>query len=89
MPAIAVSDMYMETDSNDYIRYSGFYFKEVGKTGRIFKFTEDNLPQTIYTGKLVFAKTEMVQVELVKRMIIFEGGRFVGNSIVEEDRFSY
>lgn len=87
--AIAVSDMYIETDTNDYIKYSGVYFKELGKDGRKFKFNKENLPKVIYTGKFVFAKTEMVGVEPVKRMKIYENGKFVGNSIVDEDKFSY
>ena len=81
--------MYIETDTNDYIKYSGVYFKELGKDGRIFKFNKENLPKVIYTGKFVFAKTEMVGVEPVKRMKIYENGKFVGNSIVDEDKFSY
>lgn len=86
---IAVSDMYMETDKNDYIKYSGVYFKNLGKDGKIFRFNKDNLPQIVYTGKFVFDKTEIVGVEPVKRMKIFENGRFIGNSIVDEDKFSY
>ena len=39
--AIAVSDMYIETDTNDYIKYSGVYFKEHGKDGRIYKFNHN------------------------------------------------
>ena len=86
---IAVSDMYMETDACDYIRYSGVYFKELGRGGRTFKFDKDNLPLVIYTGKFVFAKTEGVCFEPVKKTKVFENGKFIGKSIVDEDKFSY
>ena len=72
-----------------YLKYSGVHFKELGKSGRIFKFNRNNLPDAIYTAKFIFAKTEMVDVTPVRRMKIFENGRFMGQSIVDEDKFSY
>ena len=81
--------MFIETDNNDYIRYYGLYFKEVGQNGRIFKFTKDKLPLIIYTAKMVFAKTELVNAEPVKIMKIFENDKFYGQLIVEEDKLSY
>lgn len=87
--AISVSDIQMETDDTDYIRYSGVYFKELGQNGRIFRFSKDNLPSIIYTAKMIFAKTELVNAEPVKIMKIFENGHFIGKSIVDEDKLSY
>lgn len=87
--AIAVADIHMETEANIHLKYSGVYFKELGKEGRIFKFNSENLPNKIYTAKFVFAKSELIDVTPVKRMKIFEEGKFIGPSIVDEDRFSY
>lgn len=87
--AIAVADMYVETVENEYLKYSGVYFKEPSKEGRVFRFDKNNLPNKIYTAKFIFAKTEHVEISPVKRMKIFDNGKFIGQSVVDEDRLSY
>lgn len=87
--AIACADMNIETIGSDYILYSGVYFRELGDNGRVFRFTKQDLPEAIYLGKFIFANTELVHVEPIKDKKVFEKGKFVGSSIVEEDKFSY
>lgn len=87
--AIAFPDMHMEAETDNYLKYSGVYFKEFREGGRVFRFSRDNLPNRVYTAKFIFAKTELVDVKPIKRMKIFENGKFIGQSIVDEDKFSY
>lgn len=87
--AIAVADQYIEAEGNQYLKYSGVYFKELGKEGRTVKFAKDNLPNVIYTAKIIFANTEMIDVTPVRRMKIFDNGKYIGPPIVNEEKFSY
>ncbi len=59
-----------------------FTFKELGSGGRTFKFSKDNLPNTIYT-----AKSDMIDAIPVRRMKIFENVKYIGHPIVDEDKF--
>ena len=84
---IACVDMFTKVVENMYIQYSGVYFKEI--QGRTFRFTEDNLPREIYLGKFEFESTELVSAKPVKVKKIFENGKYVGPSIVEENEIDY
>ncbi len=64
-----------------------FTFKELGSGGRTFKFSKDNLPNTIYTAKFFFAKSDMIDAIPVRRMKIFENVKYIGHPIVDEDKF--
>lgn len=87
----SVADMQMETNNNDYIKYSGVYFTNYPykNNGKIIRLTRKHLPINIYTAKLIIANTEQINLGIVKDKNIFENGKFIGPSIVEEDKFSY
>jgi hypothetical protein len=82
-------DMYSKVVDNKYIKYSGVYFREIGKDGRTVLFREKDLPKDIYLGKFVFDQTEMIDVKPVKVKKIFENGKYIGPSIIEEENFDY
>ncbi len=86
---IAVSDPQPRTINDEYIQYTGVYFKELRDNGRIFRFRENDLPKEIYIGKFVFAQTEMIGVTPVKVKKVYENGKYLGPSIAEEDSFDY
>lgn len=87
--AFGASDLNITIVKDRYIHYSGLYFKQMGKDGETIKFTENNLPDNIYIGKMVFAQTEMVNMDMVKVTKIYEHGTFTGPSIVDEVAFDY
>jgi hypothetical protein len=78
-----------KTIEDSYIDYSGVYFRNLGKNGQIYRFSEDNLPNEIFLGKLNIPQTEDVRLEPVKIKKIFENGKFVGPSIAEEEKLDY
>lgn len=82
-------DLYSKVVDDSYVEYSGVYFKELSKDGRTFKFSKDDLPEQIYLGKFVYAQTELLDIQAVKVAKVFEDGRFVGSSIVEEENLDY
>ena len=86
---IACSDLYSKVVDGKYIEYSGAYFCELGKNGKLLKFDWEHLPEEIYIGKFVFANTELVDCKPVKVRKIFENGRFVGSTISEEEPLAY
>jgi hypothetical protein len=87
--AFGCRDMHSKVVDNRYIQYSGMYLKNLGKEDRTVLFKEECLPKTIYLGKFVFAQTEGVSVTPVKVRKIFENGKFIGPSIIEEQSFDY
>lgn len=82
-------DMNSTVIENRYVQYSGMYLKELGRDGRTLLFKENHLPKSIYLGKFVFSQTEMISVKPVKVLKIFENGKFIGPSIIEEQNFDY
>ena len=86
---IAMSDPQPQTINDEYIQYTGVYFKELRDNGRVFRFREENLPKEIHIGKFVFAQTEMIGVTPVKVKKVYENGKYLGPSIAEEDSFDY
>ena len=86
---IAVSDPQPQTINDEYIQYTGVYFKELRDNSRVFRFREENLPKEIHIGKFVFAQTEMIGVTPVKVKKVYENGKYLGPSITEEDSFDY
>ena len=87
--AFGCRDMHSMVIENRYIRYSGMYLKELGKNGRIIRFKEEYLPKSIYLGKFMFSQTEKIEATPVKVKKIFEDGKFLGPSIVEEQTLVY
>ena len=86
--AIAYPDENLKIIDNNYIQYSGVYFKEFGGKKRVCKFDKDFLPKSIYTAKFLFYNTKEPEGKLVKCVKIFENGTFIGASIVDEE-FDY
>ena len=86
---VAVSDPQPQTINDEYIKYTGVYFKDLRENGHVFCFREENLPNEIYLGKLVYAQTEMLDVTPVKVKKIYANGKYLGPSIAEEDSFDY
>ncbi len=82
-------DHYSKVIDDFYVEYSGVYFKELGKSGGTFKFSKDNVPKHIYLAKFTFAQTELIGIQPVKVAKVFENGRFIGSSIVEEENLDY
>jgi len=80
-------DMYSKVVDNKYIKYSGVYFSRIDNNARIELYREKDLPKDIYLGKLVFDQTEMFDAKPFKK--IFENGKFIGPSIIEEENFDY
>lgn len=81
--------MNMEVENTDFIRYSGVSFRHFGSNGKSFLLKKNNLPSIIYIARLKIANTEFVDLDIEKIMKIFENGKFIGPSIVEEDKFTY
>lgn len=85
---ISCGDSKQRIIADRYIDYSGIYLKEIGASvsGVINK---NSLPRKITIGKLVPTGRNEVQLKPVKIKIIFEEGKFVGPSIVEEEGLAY
>ena len=81
-------DMHTKVHDN-YIVYSGLYFKELGKGGRIVDFRESYLPRRIILGKFVPGYSGKITMDPVKVKVIFENGKFVGPSIAAEEKLDY
>jgi hypothetical protein len=89
MCLIAENDIQARFIDNAFIEYSGMYFKDLGKDGRKYMVKEGSLPKKIYLGKLDIKQTADIVWNPVKTLKIFEDGKFVGPSIVDEGCFDY
>ena len=87
--AFAYYDPKTTIKESRLVQYSGVFFKELGKNGRVVQFTEDALPKKVSLGKFVFSLDEMIDAKPVIVKTIFENGVFVGPDIVDEDSFDY
>lgn len=83
---LGFSDLFTEIINDKYIRYSGAYIKDLVKNGKVYKITKGNLPDTIYLGKLTPHMSELEQIKISPQKIkmIFENGKFIGESIAGE-----
>jgi hypothetical protein len=72
-----------------YVGYTGVYFKELGKDGRILRFPKDWMPSRISLGKFVFGYSDKIDITPMKVKTIFENGKFIGPSIAEEEKLDY
>ncbi|MCR5708428.1 MAG: hypothetical protein K6G82_09160, partial [Ruminococcus sp.] len=79
-------DLFTEIIDDKYIQYSGAYIKGLGKNGRIYKITRDNLPDIIYLGKLDVHMSESEQIECtpIKLKKVFENRKFISDSVAGE-----
>ena len=82
-------DAHSKVINEKYAGYTGVYFKELGKDGRIIQFTKDGLPSRISLGKFVFGYSDKIDITPMKVKTIFENGKFVGPSIAEEEKLDY
>lgn len=78
-------DAHSKLVDDNYIGYTGVYFKELGKNGRIVPFTEAQLPEKISLGKFVFGHSDGIEITPVKLKTVFEKGKFIGPLIAEEE----
>lgn len=81
------ADYFTKIIDNRYIKYSGAYFKSFGNNDTIIKITKDNIPDTIFLGKLSINVTNenkiCVTPERIKKIV--ENKKFIGGLIAEED----
>lgn len=87
---ISRPDIDAEPVGNSYIKYSGIYFaffEDPDK--RIYSANKEGLPKSIYLGRMKFGWTEEIKFDQAKGMKIFENGKFIGNSIADEESFDY
>ena len=82
-------DTQSKVTKDKYIGYTGVYFKELGRDGRIVMFHKDKLPSRISLGKFVLGFSDKIDIMPMKVKIIFEDGKFVGPSIAEEEKLDY
>ena len=84
--SISCKDLYTEIIDDKYIKYSGIYLRELGKNGRTFKIAKDDLPDTIFLGKLDFYMTETGEPGFLPQKVkkIFENGKFIGDTKADE-----
>lgn len=86
----ACPDSHSKLLDNNYVHYSGVYFKKPLQKGHIFRIEEKGLPKRIYLGKLVFDHgIKGVSASPTKVKLIFENGKFVGPLIASEKRIEY
>ena len=86
---IGYYDAYSKVLNDRYVGYTGVYFKELGKGGRVVRFLEDKLPSKISLGKIVFCSSDKIDITPVKVRPIYENGKFLGPSIAEEEKLDY
>ena len=67
-----------------YIEYSGMYLRQLGPESRVFKLDGETIPDRVWLARLNFARTELMNMDIEKVALIFEDGKFVGQSLVEE-----
>lgn len=87
--AIACCDMHSKTIDNRYIKYSGAYFKIMDDKNRIYVLSKNKLPKEIYLGKLNITQSDTICMNPKKVKKIFENGKYIGPSIIEEDNINY
>jgi hypothetical protein len=82
-------DDHSKVINEKYAGYTGVYFKELGKDGRIVRFPKDGMPSRISLGKFVFGYSDKLDITPMKVKTIFENGKFIGPSIAEEEKLDY
>lgn len=87
--AFGYYDAYSKVLNDRYIGYTGVYFKELGKGGRVVRFLENKLPSKISLGKFILGYSNKIDITPVKVKTIYENGKFVGPSIAEEEKLDY
>lgn len=81
---ISCPDDNTSLNDDGSIEYSGVYLKPVGENKDAAIIKEENLPAEIYLGELTIARTEFVDVKPTIICKVYDNGKFVGPSIVDE-----
>lgn len=74
---------------NRYTEYSGVYLRDFDQGGRTYVIQEQSLPKSIYLGKLGIESSETIKINPTKVLKVFEDGKFIGPSIIDEGDFDY
>ena len=73
-------DDYIEYDNYGEPIYSGVYFREFGKDGRVYKVKRDHLPKEIWEGTLVLSESVPIIIKPSgAQKQIFCNGKFVAD----------
>lgn len=86
---ISLNDYQMDVSEDNYVTYSGIYFRNLDPRGRKYRFSDGNLPQQIFSAKFDFGNKETICFMPVKEDKIFENGKFLGSNIATDDEFDY
>lgn len=86
----SVPDPYSSVVDGRYISYSGFYLKE-WTSKSIYRFNENHMPTILWLAKNEVTATQDDQVKMDVRRIckLFEAGKYVGPSLVDEGGLDY
>lgn len=82
----ACSDSKVEIVENQYFKYSGVYFRNLGDRTEPILLTENNLPERISLGKLDIKQTTEIKFNPVKVKVVYEDKKYVGPLLSEEYR---
>ncbi len=73
-------DDFVEYDNYGEAIYSGVFFKEFGKDGRIIKMQRDRLPNEIWEGSFEISASIPIKMKPTgPNKLIFKDGRFVAD----------
>lgn len=84
----ALNDQYQVFENSSYIRYSGIYVRDI-ESGQELVIRKGYVPRKIVLIKMIPYGKREVKLKLVKVKTIYENGKYVGSSIVEEESLYY
>ena len=86
---VACSDEYLEISNDGTIRYSGAYFRSFDKTKK-YIITKENIPDVVWLVDIIGDTNDVIVYSEPKKISkVFEKGKFVGKSIIEEYENDY
>lgn len=86
---LGACDPNLKILNDRYIIFSGMYVCSLGNVQKIKRFTKEELPDEVTLGKIEMSGKNEVIATPIKVRKIFENGRFVGPSIVDEEELNY
>lgn len=79
--AFPYQDDFVEYDNYGEPIFSGVFFKEYGKDGRIIKLTRDHLPNEIWEGSFIISESIPITMKPTgAEKLIFKDGKFVSDT---------
>ena len=79
--AFPYQDDFVEYDNYGEPIFSGVFFKEYGKDGRIIKMTRDHLPNEIWEGSFIISESIPITMKPTgAEKLIFKDGKFVSDT---------